>query len=76
MSASIKIPKNQQSRLAPDVWLAGEAIARHRGMSPREAFEHSVRTFADRLAESDPVFRATWDGVKVEKTEDYGAETL
>lgn len=68
-AVEMKIPKNQQSRLAPDVWLAGEAIARFRGMTSREAFEHSVRVYADRLAEQDPEFRKIWESVKAEGIE-------
>lgn len=60
MMTDVKIPKNQQSRLSPDVWLAGEAIARYRGMSVREAFENSVRSFAEKLADTDPDFRKVW----------------
>jgi hypothetical protein len=70
MYADVKIPKNQQSRLAPDVWLAGEAIARHRGMSTnRDAFEYCIRAVADKLAESSAEFKAVWDGVKKEGIE-------
>jgi hypothetical protein len=60
MITCVKIPKNQQSRLSPDVWMAAEAIARYRGMNVREAFENSVRSFAEKLAEADPEFRKVW----------------
>jgi hypothetical protein len=64
---AVKIPNNQQSRLAQDVWIAGEAIARHRGMmSPRDAFETAVRDYANRLAESDEGFKKTWESVIAE----------
>lgn len=72
MYCEVKIPKNQQSRLAPDVWLAGEAIARHRGMTTREAFENAVRIFAEKLAEVDPEFRKTWNEVTKEGVEEDG----
>ena len=66
-SEAVKIPKNQQSRLTQDVWIAGEAIARHRGMvSSRDAFETSVRDFATRLSETDENFKKLWDAVKEE----------
>jgi hypothetical protein len=64
---AVRIPKNQQSRLAPDVWIAGEAIARHRGMmSSRDAFETAVRDYATRLAEKDEAFKQTWESVRAE----------
>jgi hypothetical protein len=64
---SVKIPKNQQSRLSQDVWIAGEAIARHRGMmTSRDAFEMAVRDYASRLAENDQVFKKTWEAVIAE----------
>jgi hypothetical protein len=66
-SDAVKIPKNQQSRLTQDVWIAGEAIARHRGMiSSRDAFETAVRDFATRLSETDENFKKLWDSVKAE----------
>jgi hypothetical protein len=64
---AVKIPNNQQSRLAQDVWIAGEAIARHRAMgSPRDAFETAVRDYADRLAASDENFKKMWQSVTAE----------
>jgi hypothetical protein len=66
-SEAVKIPNNQQSRLAQDVWIAGEAIARHRRMtSARDAFETAVRDFASRLAENDDAFKRVWDDVAAE----------
>lgn len=60
----LKIPNNQQSRLSQDVWIAGEAIARHRRMaSARDAFETAVRDYASRLAETDSAFKIVWDEV-------------
>ena len=68
-TATMKIPKNQQSRLAPDVWIAGEAIGRYRHMNSREVFEYAVRLYADKLAETDPEFKVVWADVKAEGIE-------
>jgi hypothetical protein len=66
-SEAVKIPNNQQSRLSQDIWIAGEAIARHRGMmSSRDAFETAIREYANRLAEKDENFKKMWEGVKDE----------
>jgi hypothetical protein len=63
----VKAPKNRQSRLADDVWLAGEAIARHfRMSSARDGFEAAVRDYVLRLAEKDSKFSAIWEQVKSE----------
>lgn len=70
MSLTMKIPKNRQSRLSEDVWIAGEAIARHfRMSSARDAFEVSVRDYAARLAERDQKFAEIWEKVKAEGIE-------
>jgi hypothetical protein len=69
-TSKMKVPKNLQSRLSPDVWLAGEAIARYRKMTTREGFEYSVRSTVDRLAESDPKFAEIWEAVKAEGIEE------
>lgn len=67
MFDTMKVPKNKQSRLADDVWLAGEAIARYfRMSSSREGFETAIRGYVSRLAESDPRFAEVWDAVKTE----------
>jgi hypothetical protein len=68
-SQTMKVPKNLQSRLSPDVWIAGEAIARYRGMTTREGFEYSVRAMVDTLAARDPKFAAIWETVKAEGIE-------
>jgi hypothetical protein len=66
-SEAVKIPNNQQSRLSQDVWIAGEAIARHRRMaSSRDAFETAVRDYANRLAENDQSFKKVWEDVAAE----------
>jgi hypothetical protein len=70
MSAEVKVPKNKQSRLADDVWLAGEAIARHFRMSgARDGFEAAVRDYVLRLSERDPRFSEVWEKVKDEGLE-------
>jgi hypothetical protein len=63
----MQIPAKQTTRIAADVWIAAEAMARHRGMpTMRDALEYAVREKADRLAEMDPQFRELWDRVKNE----------
>lgn len=66
----VKVPKNLQTRLSPDVWLAGEAIARYRAMTTRDAFEYSVRAMVDKLSSEDPEFRKIWLDVKQEGIEE------
>lgn len=74
-SEAVKIPNNQQSRLGQDVWIAGEAIARHRRMaSARDAFETAVRDYASRLAETDSAFKRVWDEVAAEWEADNAKE--
>ncbi|MBD1846642.1 hypothetical protein H6F89_25115 [Cyanobacteria bacterium FACHB-63] len=71
LSADMKVPKNRQTRLSDDVWLAGEAIARHFRMgSSREGFEVAVRDYVTRLSQSDPKFAEVWEKVKNEGVED------
>jgi hypothetical protein len=66
----MKVPKNRQSRLSDDVWLAGEAIARYfRMSSSRDGLETAVRAHVSRLAESDPKFAEIWEQVKNEGVE-------
>lgn len=63
----MKVPKNKQSRLSDDVWLASEAVARYfRMSSPRDGMETAVRSHVARLAETDPKFAEIWDQVKNE----------
>jgi hypothetical protein len=63
----MKVPKNRQSRLSDDVWLAGEAIARHfRMSSSRDGMETAVRNYVLKLAETDPKFAELWEQVKNE----------
>lgn len=70
MALAVKVPKNQQSRLALDIWMVGEAITRHRGMSSnREAFEYAIRLAADKLAVEDASFRQVWQEVRREGIE-------
>jgi hypothetical protein len=66
----MKVPKNRQSRLSDDVWLAGEAIARYfRMSSSRDGLETAVRGYVARLAENDPKFAEIWEQVKKEGVE-------
>jgi hypothetical protein len=67
---NVKVPKNLQTRLSPDVWLAGEAIARYRAMTTRDAFEYSIRAMVDKLSNDDPEFRKIWLEVKNEGIEE------
>lgn len=72
---AMKIPKNKQTRLADDVWIAGEAIARHYRMSTaRDGFEVAVRNFAALLAEREPKFLDVWEQVKQETPTEEGTE--
>ncbi|PSB23476.1 hypothetical protein [Stenomitos frigidus] len=67
MLIEMKLPKNRQSRLADDVWIAGEAIARHfRMSSARDGFEIAVRDYAIKMSERDPQFYQLWEQVKNE----------
>ena len=71
MLIEMKIPKNRQSRLADDVWIAGEAIARHfRMSSARDGFENAVRDYVSKMAERDPRFSQIWEEVKNEGVEE------
>ena len=71
MFIEMKIPKNRQSRLADDVWIAGEAIARHfRMSSARDGFETAVRDYVSKMAEKDPRFSQIWEQVKNEGVEE------
>lgn len=71
LSTDMKVPKNRQSRLSDDVWLAGEAISRHfRMSSSREGFEAAIRDYVLRLAERDPKFSEIWEKVKNEGVDD------
>lgn len=71
----MKLPKNKQSRLADDVWIIGEAIARHFRMSnSRDGFEVAVRNYAATLAERDPRFYEIWEQVKKETIDGDSAD--
>jgi hypothetical protein len=71
MSATdMRVPKNRQSRLSDDVWLASEAIARYfRMSSSRDGLETAVRGYVTKLAENDPRFAEIWEQVKDEGIE-------
>ncbi len=67
----MKIPKNRQSRLSEDVWLASEAIARHfRMSSSRDGLEAAIRDYVLRLSQTDAKFAEIWEKVKEEGFED------
>ncbi|MBD1847361.1 hypothetical protein H6F89_28935 [Cyanobacteria bacterium FACHB-63] len=71
LSSDMKVPKNRQTRLSDDVWLAGEAIARHfRMSSARDGFEAATRDYVIRLSQSDPKFAEIWEKVKDEGVEE------
>ena len=70
MQCQMKAPKNRTSRLADDVWIAGEAIARYFRMTgTRDGFETAVRYYVSKLAEGDPRFAEIWNDVKEEGIE-------
>jgi hypothetical protein len=67
----MKIPKNRQSRLSEDVWLASEAIARHfRMSSSRDGLEAAIRDYVLRLSQADARFAEIWEKVKEEGVEE------
>ncbi|MBW4522651.1 MAG: hypothetical protein KME16_23645 [Scytolyngbya sp. HA4215-MV1] len=67
----MKVPKNRQSRLSDDVWLASEAIARHfRMSSSRDGLEAAIRNYVLQLAEKDSNFSEIWEQVKQEGVEE------
>jgi hypothetical protein len=69
--AGLKYPRSRTSRLADDVWMAGEAIARYFRMgATRDGFETAIRSYVSRLAESDPHFAEIWTAVKKEGIDD------
>lgn len=71
LSNDMKVPKNRQSRLSDDVWLAGEAIARHfRMSSSRDGFEAAIRDYVLRLSQNDATFAEIWEKVKKEGVEE------
>ena len=71
LSAEMKIPKNRQSRLSDDVWLASEAIARHFRMSTsRDGLETAIRSYVLQMAQTDPKFSEVWEQVKNEGVEE------
>ncbi|MCY6493150.1 hypothetical protein [Leptolyngbya sp. GGD] len=71
LSSDMKVPKNRQTRLSDDVWLAGEAIARHfRMSSARDGFEAATRDYVLRLSQTDPRFAEIWEKVKAEGVEE------
>lgn len=69
----MKIPKNRQSRVSDDVWLASEAIARFFAMtSPRDGLETAVRDYVIQMAKSNDTFAQVWEEVKTEGIEVKG----
>ena len=70
MLTKMKVPKNRQSRMSDDVWMASEAIARWFKMtSPRDGFETAVRDYVSTLAENNKDFARIWAEVKEEGIE-------
>lgn len=70
-TAEMKIPKNRQSRLSDDVWLASEAIARHfRMSSSRDGLETAIRAYVLQMAQTDSKFSEVWEQVKSEGVEE------
>ena len=70
MTIAMKVPKNRQSRMSDDVWLASEAIARWFGMNtPRDGLETAVRDYVSTMAEKNKDFARIWSEVKQEGIE-------
>jgi prophage antirepressor-like protein len=71
MDATVKAPKNRQSRLSDDVWMVAEAVARFMGSkSTREGIETALRQFAFDLSQKDSDFAKIWNKVKEEGVTD------
>lgn len=67
---AMRVPKNRQSRMSDDVWIASEAIARFFGMtSPRDGLETAVRDYVTQMAKSNDTFAQVWEEVKTEGIE-------
>ncbi|MEL6383824.1 MAG: hypothetical protein AAFQ89_15490 [Cyanobacteria bacterium J06626_18] len=71
MKIAVQVPKNRQSRLSDDVWLAAEAMARYVGStSPRDGLERGFMSYVLDLAEANSKFAAIWESVKEEGIQD------
>ena len=67
----MQVPKNRQTRLSDDVWLACEAMARYLGASsPRDGLERAIMNYVLGLAQSNDRFEAVWEEVKAEGIEE------
>ncbi|MEM8804745.1 MAG: hypothetical protein AAGF01_01685 [Cyanobacteria bacterium P01_G01_bin.38] len=71
MPATVKVPKNRQSRLSDNVWLAAEAMARFIGSkSPREGIETGFMNYVLDLNQKDSRFAEIWEKVQNEGIDD------
>lgn len=71
MQSTVQVPKNRQSRLSDDVWLAAEAMARYIGSSsPRDGLERAFMTYVLDLGRNDQKFAEIWQSVKEEGIND------
>jgi hypothetical protein len=71
LSTEMKVPKNRQSRLSDDVWLAGEAISRYFRMSTsRDGIETAIRAYVLQMSQADAKFSEVWEQVKNEGVEE------
>lgn len=69
--AVVRVPKNRQSRVSDDIWIAGQALAEFLGAgTPREGWEAGVRNFVMELSTTNPRFAELWEKAKQEGIED------
>ena len=67
---AMRVPKNRQSRMSDDVWIASEAIARFFGMTnTRDGLETAVRDYVTQMSKSNQNFAEIWEEVKKEGIE-------
>ena len=70
-NAVVKVPKNRQSRVSDDIWIAGQALSEFLGTgSPREGWEACVRNYVVELATKNPKFSELWEKAKSEGVQD------
>ena len=70
-TANVKVPKNRQSRISDDIWIAGKALSEFLGAgTPREGWEAGVRQFVVQLSTTNPKFAELWEKAKNEGIQD------
>lgn len=71
MRGAVQVPKNQQMRLSPEVWLAAEAMRRHLGASsPKDGLERAFMAYVLERSSVDARFAEVWEIVKAEGIEE------